>query len=291
MVRLVLLTSGALLAFAGNSLLGRLALGRELVDPASFTLLRLASGTAVLMLLARRSSWLTPSASRDGSWGSGLALFAYALAFSWAYLWLEAGTGALLLFGAVQVTMVGAGLAAGERLGRIQWLGLATALGGLSVLVWPGLRAPEPRGAVLMVAAGVAWGVYSLRGRAVRDPVGATTASFLRATPFAATAVAAAALVTSLHVGALGVLLAVVSGALASALGYVLWYAAVPRLTAARAAVVQLLVPVLAAGGGVVLLAEAFSARLGASAVLVLGGVAMAVLGAQRCAGSARREP
>lgn len=274
----VVAVSCALLAFAANSLLGRMALAGGRMDPASFTLLRLAAGAAVLLPLVRLTVSRRAAAENRGSWGSGIALFVYAAAFSFAYTALEAGTGALVLFGAVQATMIGAGLAAGERLDVLQWCGLAAALTGLTVLVAPGLAAPEPVGAGLMAAAGVAWGVYSLRGRGARSPLPATAANFLRATPFAVAGLGVAAAFSAVRVDPAGILLAVISGSLASGLGYVAWYAALPGLTAARAAVVQLLVPVLAAAGGVALLGERFSFRLAVSAVMVLGGVAVTVL-------------
>lgn len=273
--RVVLLTALALLAFAGNSLLCRYALRGGHADPAAFTLIRVASGAAAL--------WLTLHLRRveriGGSWRSALALFVYALAFSFAYLDLNAGTGALLLFGAVQASMLLAGLLAGERLRPPQGLGLALAIGGLVYLVLPGLEAPSPQGATLMLAAGVAWGVYSLRGRRAGEPVAATAGNFLRATPLALLATLFA--VSRLEVDVAGWAAALASGVLTSGLGYVIWYAALKGLSATRAAVVQLSVPVLAAFGGVLLLGEALTTRLVIASCVILGGVALAVLGTQ----------
>jgi len=271
--RAVLLTSVALVAFAANSILCRMALGGARMDPAGFTAVRLGSGAATLwLLLAVRSGGLP---RLEGHWASAAALFTYAGAFSLAYVSLDAGTGALILFGAVQLTMLLAGLRAGERPRPAEWLGLGMALAGLVVLVRPGISAPAPVGAALMAAAGIAWGVYSLRGRGSREPLRNTAGNFLMAAPVAV-------LLVPFGGGAgdwtaSGVALAVASGALASGVGYAVWYAALPALTATRAALVQLLVPVLAAAGGVALLSEAIPLRLPVAAALVLGGVALAV--------------
>lgn len=271
--RALALTTFAMLAFAGNSLLCRAALVNTEIDAASFTTLRLASGALFLWLLLRSAKG---KGQVTGNWASALALFAYAAGFSFAYLSLTAATGALLLFGAVQATMMGHGLARGERPGAIQWAGMALALGGLLGLLAPGLTAPPLAGSLLMVGAGVAWGVYSLRGRGSGDPLRATTGNFLRAAPLgiALSLVMAGAA----RVDMAGAALAVVSGALASGLGYVLWYAALPALRATQAATVQLSVPALAALGGVVLLAEPLTLRLVLASVAILGGVALVIL-------------
>jgi drug/metabolite transporter (DMT)-like permease len=274
----VLLTVVTLLAFAGNSLLCRAALAGGAIDPLSFTALRLASGALVLLPFLPRGP-----ATRDGRpWSplAGLALAGYSLAFSLAYVSLDAGTGALLLFGMVQVTMIGAGLRAGDRLGARRWLGLAAALGGVSWLVSPGVSAPAPGGAALMCAAGVGWGVYSLAGRGVAVPAAATARHFVLAAPLAALALVLAR--GGVHVERAGLGLAVTSGALTSGLGYVVWYAALGGLSAASASIVQLAVPVVAALGGVLLLGESWSARLVLASVLTLGGVACATLAPQR---------
>jgi drug/metabolite transporter (DMT)-like permease len=274
------LTAAAMLAFAANSLLCRAALGGGHADAASFTLVRLVGGALALGLLARARA--TPPPPARFAWGSAAALFAYAIGFSLAYRRISAGTGALLLFAAVQLTMIGAGLRAGERPRAPEWAGLALSIAGLFVLARPGLARPDPQGALLMLGAGAAWGVYSLRGRGSADAVGLNAASFARAVPLALAASAVATLLGSARVSPLGVSLALASGALASGLGYAVWYAALRGLTATRAAIVQLSVPPLAAAGGALLLGERLSARLLVASVLILGGIALAVLGHRR---------
>lgn len=273
MLRVLLLTALAMVAFAANSLLCRMALGGRLIDAASFTTVRLVCGAVVLVLIvsARRRG----HARGRPDWLAASMLYLYALAFSFAYLSLTAGTGALILFGAVQITMLGAGLRAGERLPPAAWLGLGVAIAGLIALLAPGLDAPSPSGAALMAVAGVAWGLYSLRGRGVADPLGATAGNFLRSVPLAL--LSALALTRSPHAEPAGLLLAAASGAIASGLGYVLWYAALSGLTATRAAVVQLSVPVITAFGGVLLLDEHLTLRLVAASAAVLGGIALAL--------------
>lgn len=272
------LTVVAMTAFAANSLLCRLALRSELIDPASFTSLRLLSGAAVLWLLLRLRGG---GRGRAGDWRSAAALFVYAAGFSFAYVSLGVGVGALLLFGAVQATMLAAGYRGGERAGPLQSLGLALSVAGLVFLVMPGLSAPAPLGAALMLAAGIAWGVYSLRGRGnATDPALATAGNFLRAAPLALAF--NLPFLPRLHAETAGVIYALASGALASGLGYVIWYAALKGLTATRAAIVQLSVPALAAFGGVLLLDETVTSRLLIASGAILGGVALAVLGKQR---------
>ncbi len=274
--RVVALTAVALVAFASNSILCRLALSRAEIDPASFTTIRLVSGAAALWMLA---AVLNPRSRPSGNWASAAALAAYAVAFSYAYVSLEAGVGALLLFGAVQTTMIFAALRGGERTSSQEWAGLAVALAGLVYLVSPGLAAPPPLGAALMVTAGVAWGVYTLRGRRSVAPVLVTAGNFARSAPMVL-AVSVAAVLSGGTVKAtpVGIGLALASGVLSSGFGYVVWYAALQHLTAVRAATVQLVVPVLGALGGILLLGEALSPRLVLAAVLVLGGVSMAVV-------------
>jgi drug/metabolite transporter (DMT)-like permease len=272
------LTAVAMLAFAANSLLCRLALQQDRIDPASFGAIRLVAGALVLACVMR--SRRQPAA--PGDWRAAVLLFAYVALFSFAYVSLAAGTGALILFGAVQLTMLGAGLLGGERFTPAGWMGLALALAGLAVLLLPGAAAPSLHGAVLMAGAGVAWGGYSLRGRGAADPLAATAASFLRAAPLGI--LLALGFAARAHADARGVGLAVVSGALTSGLGYVVWYAALRRLTAMRAATVQLSVPPIAAFGGVLLLGEALTLRLGLASLAILGGIAL-VLGSR----SARR--
>lgn len=274
------LTALAMIAFAANSLLCRAALVGGHVDAWSFTTLRLVSGALILGILARARPSTRPS--NAFAWRSAVALFAYAIGFSLAYLRIPAGVGALLLFGAVQVTMIGAGLRAGERPRVVEWTGLGLSVAGLVVLTRPGLARPDLVGALLMIAAGVAWGVYSLRGRRSADAVMVNAASFARAVPLALCASVLALSLGVTRLDAVGALLAVASGALASGLGYAIWYAALRGLTATRAAIVQLSVPPLAAAGGVLVLGEDFSARLVTASCLILGGIALAVLGSRR---------
>lgn len=272
----LVLTALAMMAFAANSILCRLALKGTGIDAASFTLLRIVSGAVVLGVLARRAG----PGRVGGSWASALALLGYAAAFSFAYITLPAGSGALLLFGAVQVTMIVSGLLAGERPGVVQVAGLVLAAAGLVALVLPGVSAPPPVGAALMIAAGIAWGLYSLRGRRSREPaLIATAGNFIRAVPMALAVMAAALVVEPGGVGvdAAGVLYALLSGAVASGMGYALWYATLPRLTATRAASVQLSVPVMTALAGVPLLGEPLSLRLVLASVAVLGGIALVI--------------
>nr|WP_082378051.1 DMT family transporter [Caballeronia cordobensis] len=272
-----MLTVLAMLAFAGNSLLCRLALKGTQIDAASFTLVRIAAAALVLsVILLARGGGARQDFRHAGSWASAFALIGYAAAFSFAYVRLAAGTGALMLFGAVQATMIGYGIAIGERLAAMQWLGLSLALAGLVWLVLPGLAAPDPVSSALMIVAGIGWGVYSLRGRGQADPVAATAGNFVRALPFAA-ALSAAAFAHA-RFDAAGFAYAAASGALTSGLGYVIWYAALKGLKPAIAATVQLSVPVITAAGGVLLLGETLGARLVASSVAILGGIALVVL-------------
>jgi drug/metabolite transporter (DMT)-like permease len=267
----IALTILALVAFASNSVLCRVALRSGSIDAASFSTIRFIAGAG---MLAGVTSWTGSAASDAGSWTSAGVLFLYAIPFSFAYTKLTAGTGALILFGAVQLTMMSAALRGGERPHLLEWCGLGLAVAGLVNLVLPGLAAPSLAGAGLMAVAGVAWGVYSLRGRGSASPLAETRSNFVRTVPL----MLAASLVAigQFHIEPQGALLAVLSGALASGLGYVVWYRALGGLTATRAAVVQLAVPILAAGGGVLVLAETISPRLVIAGALVLGGIALA---------------
>ena len=268
--RLLVLTALAMLAFAGNSLLCRLALKTTSIDPATFTAVRLLAGATMLWPLARARP---ATAAGRGNWASALALFAYAAGFSFAYVSLSAATGALLLFGAVQATMIGVGIARGERPNARQIAGLALALGGLAGLLLPGLTAPPAGAAALMLGAGIAWGIYSLRGRGAGDPTRVTAGNFLRAAPLGALC-ALPWLFRGTPDGA-GIGYALASGALASGVGYALWYSVVPALRATRAAVVQLCVPVLATLGGAALLGESISLRIVLASAAILGGIAL----------------
>jgi len=275
-VMIAVVTLLTLIAFAANSLLCRMALAPELIDPVSFTAIRLASGAAVLVPLSTFVPEARGEEKTAGSWRSSLALFVYAMAFSLAYVSLETGVGALILFGAVQATMIAGGLLSGERPRLAEWLGLLVAMGGLVYLVLPGMTAPDPVGVALMLASGVGWGIYSVRGKGSVAPVAATAGNFVRTVPLALLGVAIAW--ASLHAERRGAILALASGAVTSGLGYVLWYVALRSLTSTRAAIVQLAVPVFAAAGGIAFLAEEPTMRLGVSSVLILGGVAAAIL-------------
>jgi drug/metabolite transporter (DMT)-like permease len=268
-----------MLAFAANSLLCRLALKSASIDAASFTAVRLLSGALVLALLVR---WRSGAFSRSGDWLSAAALFGYAAGFSWAYVQLTAASGALLLFGAVQVTMVGWGLLRGERLRALQWTGLLAACGGLVAMLLPGLASPPLLGSLLMLCAGVAWGVYSLRGRGNSDATAVTAGNFWRASVLALLLAVPTLFVSGGHLEPSGLLLALASGALASGLGYAIWYTALRGLSPASAASIQLTVPVLAALGAVAFLGESLTLRLVLASVVILGGVALVIAGKRR---------
>ncbi|MCF8177115.1 MAG: DMT family transporter [Sulfuritalea sp.] len=272
-VRTLVLTSLAMTAFAGNSLFCRFALKQTGIDPASFTSIRLASRALVLWLVVRASRG---SRSGGGNWLSALALFAYAAGFSYAYVSLPAATGALLLFGAVQASMICYGLWKGERLRRLQLVGFVLALCGLVSLMLPGLAAPPLTGSLLMVGAGISWGVYSLRGKGAGDPTRVTAGNFLRAVPI--TAVLSLLMIGDVSIDRAGAGYAVLSGALASGIGYAIWYTALPALKASNAATVQLSVPVIAALGGIVFLGEPISLRMVLASVAILGGIALVIL-------------
>ena len=274
--QVAVLTALAMIAFAGNSLLCRMALLHTQIDAASFTSIRLLSGALVL--------WVTVSAKGDkigaaGSWTSALALFAYAAAFSFAYVSLSAATGSLLLFGAVQTTMISAGLWKGERFRGRQLAGLVLAIGGLLVLLLPGLSAPPFLPAMLMLGAGFSWGIYSLRGKGAANPIQVTAGNFMRTVPFAA---AFSLAISHRSVDGLGILYSVASGALASGVGYTIWYTALRGLKATTAATVQLSVPVIAALGGVAFLGESITPRLLITSAAILGGIALIMLAPRR---------
>lgn len=278
-IRIFVLTSLAMLAFAGNSLLCRLALKHTSIDAASFTTVRLVSGALMLWLVvSMKRGALAHAATKagGGNWLSAFALFVYAAGFSFAYVSLSAATGALLLFGAVQATMIGHGMWAGERLRSLQLAGLLLAFGGLLSLLLPGLSAPPLLGSVLMLSAGLAWGLYSLRGKGAGDPTLVTAGNFLRAVPMALAL--SLLMLNNRSIDALGFGYALASGALASGVGYAIWYTALPGLKATQAATVQLSVPVLAALGGIVFLGEVLTLRLIVASVAILGGIALVIL-------------
>ncbi|GAA0704890.1 DMT family transporter [Dokdonella soli] len=267
----IVLTAMAMLAFAANSLLCRLALQQGNIDPTSFANVRLISGAIALAVIVRLRSERSSPGHVD--WLAAAMLFAYVAFFSFAYLTLPAGTGALILFGAVQLTMFSAGLRSGERFGPVAWLGFTLAVAGLVYLVSPGVAAPPFLGSALMAIAGVAWGVYSLRGRGVADALATTAGNFARAVPLALAL--SVLFVANVHADAVGAALAIASGALTSGIGYVIWYAALRKLSSMRAATVQLSVPLIAAVGGVAFLSEAITPRLAAASVAILGGIAL----------------
>lgn len=274
-LRVFVLTTLTMVAFAANSVLNRLALFSTEIDAGTFTLVRLLTGALTLWLIVR---WRNRAdAPIGGSWASAGALFVYAAAFSFAYEVLETGTGALLLFGAVQLTMIGYGLLRGERFSLRQTVGLVVALGGLVYLLLPGLSAPPLGPALLMSLAGAAWGVYSLRGRGRDQPIAESAGNFLRAAPLALVLISFVLLfpAETFQLDSLGLLYATLSGSVTSGLGYVLWYTVLPALRATSAATVQLSVPVIAAVGGVLFVGESVTLRLVLASVAILGGIAL----------------
>lgn len=279
MIRLrpLLLTSIAMIAFAGNSLLCRAALRDTGIDAASFTSVRLVAGALMLWLILALRGNRRPLAA--GSWPSALALFGYAAAFSFAYGGLSAAMGALLLFGAVQATMIGIGIWRGNRPGAIQWAGFVVAFAGLIGLLLPGLSAPPVASALLMIVAGIAWGVYSLRAKGAGEPTAVTTGNFIRSVPLALAL--SLVMLSQVQVDAPGLIYAVASGAVTSGMGYAIWYMALPLLQATSAATVQLSVPVIAAVGGVLLLGEPLTLRLVVAGVAILGGIAIVIRAGQ----------
>lgn len=272
-LHIIILTTLAILAFAGNSILCRAAFNHSNIDAASFTAIRLLAGALSLWMIAgsRRKPY-----SAAGSWRSAFVLFVYAAGFSFAYVQLTAATGALLLFGAVQTTMIGYGLLKGERLNNRQLAGLVLAFAGLTGLLMPGLSSPPLAGAVLMLTAGAAWGVYSLRGRVMGDPIRVTASNFSRAVPFAA--MLSLMMLDSSSLDTVGFWYAATSGALTSGIGYVIWYTALPAIKATTAATVQLSVPIITALGGIAFLGEPITLRLAIASIAVMGGIAMAIL-------------
>jgi drug/metabolite transporter (DMT)-like permease len=270
----ILLTLLAMMAFAGNSLLCRLALKETGIDPTLFFATRLVSGALMLWLMMRLRA---ESSALEGSWRAALALFVYASGFAYAYVQIPAGTGALLLFASIQITMILYGLIKGDRLSQIQWLGVILALGGLIALMLPRVESPPLSSALLMIGAGVAWGVYSLLGRGARNPSAATAGNFIRSVPLALVALLAAFALGSIRVDNLGLLYALASGVITSGLGYVLWYAVLKHLNVTQAATVQLSVPVITAFAGALLLAEAITSLLVFSTMAILLGVSMVI--------------
>lgn len=277
--RLFALTLFAMLAFAGNSLLCRIALKQTDIDPTTFVAIRIVSGALMLWLvLALRRQ----SARLEGTWAGALALLAYAMAFSYAYTHIPAGTGALLLFGAIQISMILYGLAIGERLSPLQCAGMALAVTGLVALMLPSADAPPVFYGFLMILSGVAWSIYSLLGRGAKNPAAATAGNFIRAAPVALALLLAQFVMSHVRIDIPGAAYAVASGAVTSGLGYILWYAALKQLSVTRAATVQLSVPVLAALGGTLFMDEPLTALLVAASALVLAGVSLVIAAKRR---------
>lgn len=276
--KLILLTTLAMLAFAANSVLARLAFATAGAEPMSYTGIRLGSGALALYLLLAVRNRALPRIG--GSWSGAAALFAYAILFSIAYVLLGAAVGALILFAAVQIGIIGWAIRKGDRPGLLEWVGIATAFAALVYLVWPGLVAPHPLGAALMAVAGLAWAVYTLIGRGSATPLVDTAGNFVRTVPVALLLIVAGSFAGSPSPLAIGY--AVISGVVASGLGYAIWYTALPHLTRTRAAIVQLTVPAIAAAGGVLLIAEPLTLRLVIATIGIVGGVAMALLAAER---------
>ena len=277
-LRLFTLTLLAMIAFAGNSVLCRIALEQTQIDAASFTFVRLISGALILWLLVKIRH---AHAEGRGSWLSAFALFIYAAGFSFAYVSLSAATGALLLFGSVQASMIGYGIAKGEQISLLQKVGLSLALVGLAVLFLPGASAPPMFGALLMISAGIAWAIYSLRGKnELGDPTCITAGNFIRTIPMTlimGIVLAGTYSLEKFSADFLGVAYAVASGSLASGLGYALWYAVLPQLKAITAASVQLSVPVITAMGGAFILYEPITLRVALASAAILGGIAVVI--------------
>lgn len=275
--RLTALAALTMLAFAANSIFCRLALKTTSIDAASFTLIRFVAGALVLVFILHAR---VITGGPRGTWKAATALFSYAAAFSYAYIELPTAAGALLLFGAVQVTMIGVGLATGERFSVLQWAGFLLAICGLVSLLLPGLSAPEPKAAGLMLLAGVAWGIYSLLGRRLSNPIAATAGNFIRALPF--TLILCVFTGNAVSLDSTGIAYAVASGSLASGVGYAIWYAILPSLPATLAATLQLSVPVIAAVGGVLFLGEVVTLHLTLCSLAILGGIGLVITGRWR---------
>jgi len=270
-----LLTGTALIAFAANSVLCRLALGGELIDASGFTVIRLLSGTIVLLLLLKLRN--DKNRASNGSWMAAFLLFIYAAAFSFAYISLDTATGALVLFGSVQLTMILLSLISGNRLRTTEWAGLSLAFAGFLFLILPGVTTPSVKGFLLMAISGIAWGIYTLKGRNSLNPLADTTYNFSRTIPFIV--ILTLFTIQDMHLSTQGVILALLSGGITSGIGYAIWYVALAGLSATQAAVVQLLVPVIAALGGVILVSEPITSHLTLSGAMILGGVFLAVIG------------
>lgn len=275
-MRIFLLTTITMIAFGANSIFGRVALEGDAIDPSNYTFIRLLSGAIMLAILVGLSSGASLQNLKRGNLASAFCLFAYAAAFSFSYVNIETGVGALILFACVQATMIGWSLFKGDRPSLFEWLGIIVAFGAFVWLVSPGLEAPDPLAAALMAISGIAWGAYSLRGKSASDPLKATAGNFILSVPMGL-----ALLLFSLsnsQLSGYGVVLAIASGAITSGMGYALWYRVLPQLTATRASIVQLTVPVVAGIGGLLFLSEPLTFRFVLASALILGGVAISIL-------------
>ena len=278
-LKTLLYTFIALIAFAGNSVLGRYALKGDAIDATSFTAIRLFSGAILLILLVAFKNRFKVNYS-EGSWLSAFSLFLYALTFSYAYITLNTGVGALILFGTVQVTMVVMSIIKGKMLSKGEWIGLLIAFSGLTYLLLPSASAPSLYGFILMVISGIAWGFYTVAGKGARNPLVLTANNFLRTIPFVLITVLLLYMLNSegLYITNSGLILAITSGAITSGLGYAIWYQALNGLSITHAAILQLTVPIIAAFGGVLFLSETISLQLIISAILVLGGIFVSLI-------------
>jgi drug/metabolite transporter (DMT)-like permease len=276
------LTAVAMLAFAANSLLAREALGGFSIEAAGYTAVRIMSGALVLYALLRRGGLSRDDARPvlPGDWWAAAALFVYAIAFSAAYLSLGAATGALILFSSVQASMLAWGLAKGDRPSGREVIGFAVAFAAFVYLILPGVGRPDLAGSLLMIASGVAWAVYTLRGRGSRDPLGETAGNFVRASAFCLPLVGFALIYETASIT--GIALALASGIVASGLGYSIWYKALRGLSTFQAALIQLSVPVIAALGAILFLDERLTLHFVVAATCVIGGIAFAILAKQK---------
>tara|TARA_R110001583_G_C5668831_1_gene410489 strand:+ start:7842 stop:8732 length:891 start_codon:yes stop_codon:yes gene_type:complete len=279
LVKTVFFTGLALIAFAANSILCRLALGGNAIDASSFTIIRLLSGTLVLLLLVALKGNSNNTSSTKGSWSASFMLFLYATTFSFAYLKLDTGTGALILFGSVQITMILLSVFSGNRLHFSEWAGVIISFMGFSYLILPTITTPSVTGFLLMATSGIAWAIYTLKGRKSNNSLSDTTYNFLRTIPLVIALITIT--IKDAHYSTEGVVLAVLSGSLASGIGYALWYSALRGLSITQATVVQLLVPVIAVLGGIVFVSETITARFTISASMILGGILMVILGSR----------
>lgn len=275
-MRIFLLTTITMIAFGANSIFGRVALEGDAIDPSSYSFIRLLSGAIMLAILVGVSSGVSKKNLSHGNLVSALCLFAYAAAFSFSYVNIETGVGALILFACVQAVMIGWALFKGDRPSLFEWLGIVIAFGAFIWLVSPGLEAPDPIAATLMAISGIAWGTYSLRGKSSSDPLKATAGNFLLSVPMGL--VLLFITISSSQITLYGVILAIASGAITSGMGYALWYKVLPQLTSTRASIVQLTVPVVAGIGGLIFLSEPLTFRFVLASALILGGVAISIV-------------